>query len=221
MNVQPGEFIYKLLLSNGDIIENPSIDGLDVEFSGRQGGVVEIEEGAIFHNTKILIGSMGHVHIKKTHARGIRNTKIQMACSNKHKQLYIDEGCSIESARFAIVNDNNLTIKIGKDCMISSNVIFRSADGHTIFDIHNGHILNKSEPIILGNHIWVGASVTFLKGCEISNNTIIGTGSIVSRKHTEEYTAIAGVPASVVRTGVNWDRAHIPLFEKNRNIIPD
>ncbi|MEB1083164.1 acyltransferase [Citrobacter sp. R-1.5.2] len=98
--------------------------------------------------------------------------------------------------------------------MLSSNVLFRPSDGHTIFDIATGVILNKSKPIILGDHTWVGASATFLKGSEIPNNSIIGTGSIVSKKFTEEFTAIAGIPASVVKNGVGWDRAHIPVFER-------
>lgn len=215
MAVEFGKFSYKLLLANGDEVENPKIDGLEVEFKGTQGGVVEIEEGAFFINTKISIGSMGYVKIKKTHKRGIRNTRIEMACRFKLKHLYIDEGCSIESSRFSLVNDNNLFVKIGKDCMLSSNILFRSCDGHTIYDMKTGEVLNKSKPIILGDHVWVGASVTFLKGADIPNNSILGTNSIISKKFTEEFTAIAGTPASVVKTGVNWDRAHVPDFENN------
>lgn len=98
MNIQHGEFIIKLIKNNGGEILNPKIDGLDVEFKGSQGGIVIIEEGAVFYNTKILLGSMGCVHIKKTHPRGIRNTKIEMACASKNKSVFIDEGCSIESS---------------------------------------------------------------------------------------------------------------------------
>ena len=213
-----GDFKYELLLSDGSEILNPNIDGLTVEFTGRQGGIVEIEEGAVFHNTKIYIGSMGHVHIKKTHRRGIRNTVVHMACSYSFKTLYIDEGCSIESARFVLINDNNISVKIGKDCMLSSNISFRPRDGHTIYDIDTGVVLNRSRPIVLGNHIWVGSEVEFLKGAEVPNNCIVGTGSIVSRKHTEEYTAIAGIPASIVKRRVGWDRAEPPAFELAKNL---
>ncbi|MFJ5161281.1 acyltransferase [Pantoea sp. NPDC088449] len=211
-------FIYKLLCTNGDEILNPKIDGLTVEYKGTQGGVVEIEEGAIFHNTIILIGSAGHIRINKTHPRGIRNTRIEMVCAYKFKQVFIDEGCSIESARFSVVGDNNLSVSIGKDCMFSSNILFRACDGHTIFDIKNGNVLNKSKPIILGDHIWIGAETTFLKGSEIPNNTIIGTSSIITKKHTLEFTAIAGRPATIVKTGVNWDRKQIPIYEKDRDL---
>ncbi len=193
MTIENDKFVYKLILANGSEIINPTIDGLSVEFKGSYGGIVEIHEGAIFYNTKI-----------------------ETACSCRHKKLFIDEGCSIESARFAIVNDDNLSVYIGKDCMLSSEIVFRSCDGHTIYSIDNNKVLNASKPIILGDHVWVGAKATFLKGTVIPNNSIIGTGSIVSKEFTEQFTAIAGIPAEVVKTGVNWDRDTIPAFLRKR-----
>lgn len=59
MNIQHGEFIIKLIKNNGGEILNPKIDGLDVEFKGSQGGIVIIEEGAVFYNTKIPLGKHG------------------------------------------------------------------------------------------------------------------------------------------------------------------
>ncbi|HEI3816188.1 TPA: acyltransferase, partial [Escherichia coli] len=82
--------------------------------------------------------------------------------------------------------------------------------------IDNNKVLNASKPIILGDHVWVGAKATFLKGTVIPNNSIIGTGSIVSKEFTEQFTAIAGIPAEVVKTGVNWDRDTIPAFLRKR-----
>lgn len=216
MTIENDKFVYKLILANGSEIINPTIDGLSVEFKGSYGGIVEIHEGAIFYNTKIICGSMAHICIKKTHDKEIKNTKIETACSCRHKKLFIDEGCSIESARFAIVNDDNLSVYIGKDCMLSSEIVFRSCDGHTIYSIDNNKVLNASKPIILGDHVWVGAKATFLKGTVIPNNSIIGTDSIVSKEFTEQFTAIAGIPAEVVKTGVNWDRDTIPAFLRKR-----
>lgn len=66
MNIQHGEFIIKLIKNNGGEILNPKIDGLDVEFKGSQGGIVIIEEGAVFYNTKILWEAWG-VYISKKH----------------------------------------------------------------------------------------------------------------------------------------------------------
>ena len=72
---------------------------------GSQGGIVIIEEGAVFYNTKNPSWEAWGVHIKKTHPRGIRNTKIEMACIKRTNLFFIDEGCSIESSRFSMVNE--------------------------------------------------------------------------------------------------------------------
>lgn len=218
MDVEVGKCVYRLLCNDGSTIENPRIDGLEVEFLGRLGGVVEIEEGAVFRNTRIMAGGAGLITIRKTHARGINSTRIETACPYKFKKLYIDEGCSIEGARFALLNDANLLITIGKDCMLSSNIVFRAADAHTVFDVVTGAVLNRSTPIVLGDHIWVGAGVTFLKGAQVASNVVIGANSLLSRKYDEECVALAGTPARVVKQGINWDRMRIPQYEHALNV---
>ena len=215
--VEIGKNIYRLVKEDGTFIENPVIDGLKVEFMGRMGGVVEIEEGSVFKNTIIRAGGAGYINIKKTHPKGIKNTLIETVCPCKYKYLFIDKNCSIEGARFALIDDDNLIVILGKDCMLSSGIVIRAADGHTIFDINTKLPINNAKPIILGDHIWVGADVTILKGTKIPSNTIIGTGSLVSKEFTEEYSAIAGTPAKVVKTDINWDRARI--FEYKRDVL--
>ncbi|MGF6506733.1 acyltransferase [Paraburkholderia sp. 32] len=223
MDVEVGKCVYRLRCNDGSIIENPRIDGLEVEFLGRLGGVVEIEEGSIFRNTRISAGGAALITIKRTHSKGIKNTRIETACPCKFKQLFIDEGCSIEGSRFALVNDANLFVSIGKDCMMSSNILFRGADGHTIFNVATGEVLNRSTPIVVGDHVWIGAGATFLKGAQISSNVIVGSNTLLSRRFEEKFVAIAGMPARVVKTGVNWDRARIPEYElaMSRNLHHD
>ena len=183
----------------------------------RMGGTMENEEGKIIKIKKKKGGGAGYIKIRKTHPKGIKNTIIDTVCPCKYKYLFIDENCSIESARFALVNDDNLIVTLGKDCMLSSGIVIRAADGHTIFDINSKLPINSAKPIILGDHIWVGANVTILKGTKIPSNTIIGTGSLISKEFIEEYSVIAGIPAKVIKTGVNWDRARI--FEYKRDIL--
>lgn len=75
MTIENDKFVYKLILANGSEIVNPTIDGLSVEFKGSYGGIVEIHEGAIFYNTKIICGSMAHICIKKHITRGLKTQK--------------------------------------------------------------------------------------------------------------------------------------------------
>jgi len=214
MDVEIGKFAYRILCKDGSVIENPRIDGLEVEFRGRFGGLIEIEDGSIFKNSKISLGSGAVVTIKKTNLKGIKNTRVDTSCACKFKKLFIDEGCSIEGARFALVDDENLSITVGKDCMLGSNILLRPADGHTVFDVATGAVLNRSMPIVIGDHVWVGTGVTLLKGANVANNVVIGSNSLLSKRYDEEYVALAGTPARVVKRGINWSRSRIPEYER-------
>lgn len=50
------------------------------------------------------------------------------------------------------------------------------------------------------------------KNVKISDNSIVGWGSIVTRKFDEPNVIIAGIPAKVVKRGVNWDRKCINKY---------
>ncbi|UKH20695.1 acyltransferase [Actinobacillus pleuropneumoniae] len=216
--IKIGENIFRLICKDGRVIDNPEINGLQVIFQGRMGGTVEIEEDAVFHNTKIYAGGAGFIRINKTHPKGIKNVTIKTVCPCPYKYLLIDEGCSIEQAVFMLVNDEDLVVKIGKDCMLSSGIFFRAADGHTIFDVNTKNVMNYSSPIIIGDHVWIGANSTFLKGAEVASNSIVGTHSLVTKKFSKQFCAIAGIPANVVREGINWDRLRITEYKQHLSV---
>ncbi len=151
------------------------------------------------------------VIIDKTMPRGIRNTVIDMVGS-PNSSLVIKKNCSIESCRFAMANEMNLSITIGEDCMLSSNIVFRATDGHAIVELKDNKLINRSKPIIIGNHVWLGADVVIMKGTKILNNSVIGTKSLVTKSFTEGNVVIAGNPAAIVKRYVNWDRKYIDNY---------
>ncbi len=90
-------------------------------------------------------------------------------------------------------------IEIGENCFISEQVYIRDNDGHSIK--RDGY--QSSMPIKIGNHVWVGVRATILKGVTIGDGAIIAAGSIVNRD-VPSRTLVAGNPARVVRTDVEW-----------------
>lgn len=69
-------------------------------------------------------------------------------------------------------------VKVGKACMFGPGV--------RIFD--NNHMYSReygvscdltTEPIVIGDHTWIGANVVVLKGARIGNNCVIGAGCVV------------------------------------------
>ena len=99
----------------------------------------------------------------------------------------------------------NTHIKIGKDCLFAGGIKFVTSDDHTIYDINTKKRLNNPGDIIIGNHCWICADVTVLNNTEISDNSVIGTKSVVTKKFLEPNLMLAGVPAKVRKENINWD----------------
>ena len=104
-------------------------------------------------------------------------------------QLAVIEGTKI------IIGDNNL---------FSSEINIVTGDSHSILDL-DGHRINPSKDIRIGNHNWIGNKVTIAKGVTILDDTIVGRHSLVLKPCDKCSVAIAGVPAKVVKEGINWD----------------
>jgi acetyltransferase-like isoleucine patch superfamily enzyme len=101
---------------------------------------------------------------------------------------FVNYGCAFSA---------NKLIKIGKDCMIGTHCIVMDNDYHHI-DVDKRDLRPPSQPIIIGDNVWIGARVTILKGVHIGDYAVIGAGSVVTRD-IPPYCVAAGVPARVVR----------------------
>lgn len=197
--------------ADGTRTEVDEIEGLNIQFSGRNSSI-EIGEGSRFTKCRFMVGSNAHVRIGTTHPRGLHNVVVNLTGNGEGRVLTIGAGTSIEGARFALGGDGPRSVTIGENCLMSSGITFRPSDGHAIFDLATGDVINPAKPIVIGDHVWVGAGVTFIKGSRVPNDTVVGTGALVSRQFTEENTAVAGNPAKVVRTGIGWDRQHVETY---------
>ena len=91
-------------------------------------------------------------------------------------------------------------ITIGNDVAISENVSIWDSDAHTI----KGKEHFATQTVVIGNHVWIGANVTILKGVTIGNDAIIASGSVVTKDIPAKCLA-AGIPAKVIRENVKWN----------------
>lgn len=85
--------------------------------------------------------------------------------------------------QFFTVNSNSVLItakhiQLGRDVMIARNVVIYDSDYHTVTNNQN-EISNPDRPIYIGDHVWLTANVTVLKGTMIGNNCLIGSNSVV------------------------------------------
>lgn len=95
-------------------------------------------------------------------------------------------------------------ISIGEDCLFSDDIEFRVGDSHSILDYKTRNRLNPSKDITIGKHVWIGHGVKILKGTAVSNNSIIATGAIQTGKQYPNNVIIGGIPAKVLKEGIDW-----------------
>lgn len=101
-------------------------------------------------------------------------------------------------------------IRIGRDCMIATNVQIRADDGHPIFNIADGSRANPSRDITIGNHVWLAYDAVVLGGASIGDGAVVGIRSVVTGALPNNVIAV-GSPARVVKKDVAWERPHLSL----------
>lgn len=91
-------------------------------------------------------------------------------------------------------------IKIGRDVICGRNV--------TIREYHGNHFINSpgyqcAKPIVIGDHVWICEHSTIMPGVKVGSGSVVASHSLVT-KDVPPNTLVAGTPARVIRTGVQW-----------------
>lgn len=179
-------------------------------------------------NNTVKIGDFAQLEGASITIFGDNNTVIiEPWCTLKGTELHIEKsGGSIvigEHTRFygkthlAVLEGTS--IRIGKDCLFSSDIHFRTGDSHSVLDM-TGRRINSSEDITVGDHVWFGTKVTCLKGAVIPAHSIVGACALVSGKFEKPHCVLAGVPAKVVKQGVDWSISKVPVGEMAPDFHP-
>lgn len=189
-----------------------------------------IKIDGIMKRAKIEIsGKNNQIIIRKPKS----NIKLNVFIKGNNNKIIIDERCVLNGLSCWIEDDGNeinigketmvcrpirlmslegCKILIGERCMFAEGVNFRTSDSHSILNLHNERI-NAPADIILHDHVWVGYHSLVLKGVSIPKNSIVGAKSVVCKTFTQEGIVIAGSPAKIVKTDINWDYNRVPMGE--------
>jgi acetyltransferase-like isoleucine patch superfamily enzyme len=91
-------------------------------------------------------------------------------------------------------------VRIGVDCLIAWDVFISDSNWHDIEGVE------RCKPIYIGDNVWISHGVSVVKGANIPSGCIVGAKSLVGKGDFPEASLLAGVPATVKRTGVQWSR---------------
>ncbi len=117
--------------------------------------------------------------------------------------VYINFGCIILDCA---------EVTIGFHTLLGPNVGLYAAN-HSIDATERINGGCQGKPIHIGNNVWLGGDVKVVPGVSIGDNTIIGTGSIVTKDIPSNVIAV-GNPCHVIREITKEDRT--PYFERLR-----
>ena len=150
----------------------------------------------------------------------LRQEILQKLCGSVGKNVWIEPDFRCEFGKNITIEDNVYInfgcvildcapITIGANSLLGPNIGIYPVN-HAIDAeerIHGGCV---GEPVHIGKNVWLGGDVKILAGVTIGDNTIIGTGSIVTHEIPPKVIAV-GNPCRVVRaitaadkTGYTW-----------------
>lgn len=174
--------------SNNLQIVSLSMD--DAEFSNHSRFSHKIDALYMLKNTSFRIKTDGYINIRNCML--CCNTKVNVYSGELIiEDTYIGEGCRIQ------VYDE---VRIGGGTVISWNVTIMDGDGHSLLCDGND---NKPMPVIIGKNIWIGNNAIILKGVTIGDGSVVAAGSVLT-KSVPSNSLVAGNPAKVIRSNINW-----------------
>jgi acetyltransferase-like isoleucine patch superfamily enzyme len=94
------------------------------------------------------------------------------------------------------------SVTIGRNALLAWDVTILDSNLHAL---DNNNPLHP-QPVVIGDHVWIGAGALVLPGTRIGNHSVIAAHSVVSGE-IPDHALAAGSPARVVRRLADRDRA--------------
>lgn len=165
--------------------------------------VIDIGSSASLDNCRINISGDGN-QLRIGSASSLRETGFTLAGDANAATIGI--GCTSEGVRFGIYESHS--VSIGNDCMFSSAIRVYTSDVHSVLDM-DGRRINPAADVAIGDHVWVCNNSIILKGTQLSSDTIVAAGSVVTKRFPEPNVLVGGNPARVIKTDIGWDRERL------------
>jgi acetyltransferase-like isoleucine patch superfamily enzyme len=116
------------------------------------------------------------------------------------------------ATRSAIVDARNGgSIIADADQLWAANVYIATDDMHRLEDRTTGERINPyGAHIRIGRHVWLGRDAVVTGHSVVGDGAVVGQGALVRGQKVPAHTAVAGVPARVVREDIAWSHDDTP-----------
>ena len=101
-------------------------------------------------------------------------------------------------------------VSIGRECIVADRVMLIDFD-HGVTEVERPIRLQGiyKRDVRVGNNVWMGYGACILRGVTIGENSIVGTGSVVTRQ-VPANAVVGGTPARILRmrrapTTLRWE----------------
>ncbi len=185
-------------------------NGVVVSFAPTSiGNVVRLSPEGKYHNVRIALTAavnctvdIGAIHVA---FGGVTVSFVRNARLSTRASVSIGDGSVFNGSTHVIgALTPGVAVTIGKNCLFSTGVSVRGSSHHGLWDLESGQLLNPEVGIEIGDHVWIGDGVVVLNKAVIPSGSVVGARSVVNKAHTERNALLAGSPALVRRTGVDW-----------------
>lgn len=187
------------------------IKGLNVKFKGKNATIKIYSPCPKFSNTTIECGDNVNISIGGSQHR-IFNSFFFVLSDNA--SLNIGNQASIRGATIIVKENKNLSVNIGNDCLLASNVKIWTTDFHTVIDSQTAKAINPPSSINIGNHCWICEDVTIAKGVSLADDTIVASKSYVTKSFDKSNIIIGGVPAKIIKENTTWSSEPYDRYNK-------
>lgn len=179
-----------------------SIKGLKIVIENGDNNQIKITEPYSFSSLIVKInGNSNSVEIGKNAV--ISNLIIDMGVTTNKRKLKINEFLHITDSVICLTESDSV-VSIGKNCLIKSKCHIRCDDGHTIFDLDSGEVINRGGKVKIGNHVFIGQHTFIGKNVTISDNVVIFPCSVLVKSVEKKNVIVCGNPAKIVRENINF-----------------
>lgn len=195
-------------------IQNTIIFGDNIEIGGEKkqsfyikgnNNTILIDSNCVIRDTSFFVsGDNNNIHISEQ----CTSMSVEFHVEQSNNVICVGEGTTMHGRggrSIHIAVDEGTIVDIGKDCMFSNDIQIRTSDSHSIIDT-GGNRLNYARDIVIGNHCWIGLGCILTKGTRLRDYTVVGAGSVCTREIECQNVIVAGNPAKVIKSEINWDR---------------